>query len=305
MTTFNILNSKRNGITASASVTSHTSYFSQASRVSVAATRKSAGKFERGPGILSERMIQTPSPHNMRRWLRKAFWPESSTKLLTLKESTTRLCKRANDEKVKLWLGIGSGDYLYDESSKNQLDVDAMSADPFLMSLSEVAGSIRRPSRHSGLHISIHEIDSSPLLLFHPIHQLSENVIEKPTSPKVLCKLTTMKSDERGDRVEQPYDELKCSQNATLKRPKLAVIIPNFNEIQGDIPLIAHYPRTRPQSPMAKTREGEKAETAHSTAPDRSKTMAKVLYDFQGENVNELVVKKNELIQIIRRASKG
>jgi len=33
--------------------------------------------------------------------------------------------------------------------------------------------------------------------------------------------------------------------------------------------------------------------------------IAKVLYDFQGENNNELAVKKNEIIQIIKRSSQG
>jgi hypothetical protein len=56
---------------------------------------------------------------------------------------------------------------------------------------------------------------------------------------------------------------------------------------------------------MLKTRKGEEAQTAHSTAPDQTKIVAKVLYDFQGEDINELGVQENEVIQIMRRASKG
>lgn len=129
--------------------------------------------------------------------------------------------------------------------------------------------------------------------------------------------LATMTSENCGVSCEPPpaeYDDPKTPQNATLKRPKLTLIIPTSSEDQGEIPLIAHYPQRSPQSPMTETRDGVEAKTASSDppglstlpmSPAREKIMAKVLYDFEGEDDEELMIEEDETIQIIRRASKG
>jgi hypothetical protein len=106
----------------------------------------------------------------------------------------------------------------------------------------------------------------------------------------------------------------KCLQNTTLKRPNLNLIIPTSSKDRMKIPLIAHHPQRSLRSSITETRDGKEAKTATLDLPElsmlpislaREKVTAKVLYDFEGQNDKELMIKENEIIQIIRESSKG
>jgi hypothetical protein len=166
-------------------------------------------------------------------------------------------------------------------------------------------------SRALALHILRKEIEDSGLV------ELPANSITKPTCSKPLGKFATMEGDWCGGSFKLPPikdDKPKYPQNITLKKPKLKVIIPKPSEKQGNILSEAYYPRKRSPPPMPETGERGKTEYTPSitrgsslspTPPTEIKIMAKVLYDFKGVDISELVVKKSEVIEIIQKESKG
>ncbi|CZR58687.1 uncharacterized protein PAC_08579 [Phialocephala subalpina] len=129
--------------------------------------------------------------------------------------------------------------------------------------------------------------------------------------------MTMMTGDKCGVSSEQlpaKYDDLKRPRKSVRKRSNLALIIPTSSADQGGIPLIAHYPQRSTQSPIIETRDDAQAKgispglpklSTSQISPVQGKTMAKVLYDFEGEGDNELTIEEDEIIHITCRASQG
>lgn len=129
--------------------------------------------------------------------------------------------------------------------------------------------------------------------------------------------IATMTGDKRFTCLESPpprYNDAKCPQNATLRQSKLKLIIPASSKDQMKIPLIRHCTQRNPRSQTAENRGGKEAEIAALNLPKfsmlpiysaRERIMAKVLYDFEGQDDEELMIKENEIIQIIRETTNG
>jgi hypothetical protein len=256
----------------------------------------------------------------------KDFWSTSDTNLSVPKRLRTRLRWRASDEPVKNSFSMLRGGRqlgFWVRGTLRKRDSQGTGKSELCRCRRNICSWLDLSSGDNDYDVdhSFKDWDSAshifPELSANCLVELPDNHAEKPISSKTLRKFTAMKGDWSEDMVTQPSvedNEPKPPQNVNLRRPKLRVKISDNNEKQGDLPLVAHYPQKKPPSPTLKIRESSEAQPtpplAHGsppspTAPAQTKILAQVLYDFNGNDFNQLDFKESGVIEIVLKGNEG
>ncbi|RDW56531.1 hypothetical protein BP6252_14121 [Coleophoma cylindrospora] len=259
----------------------------------------------------------------VRRKLGKVLWSKSEPHLFSLRKSKRRLLRKRTSY-------VTGGHAMLDKTPNGGWDGGNLVETDYTSRSAETGRSRFRYGVDSWLGMSS---DTS-------FHELPVSPVVRRSSFKYTPESVTPENDEFADNIEETVfnnTRVELVKFPTLKRPNLKR--PNLNlkpliipgppgKCQGDIPLVAHYPQMISTSSPPKMPESRKAQPEGSIVPgsvsaqknrrsrpkhpatppnkfSSAKTMAKVLYDFTSQAENELDIKENEIIHVIRRASKG
>jgi hypothetical protein len=249
----------------------------------------------------------TPSP--VRRKLGKGLWSKSDANLFTLKKPRRRLLRK--------WKS-------YEDGEKAMI-YEMPNGDWNNGNYAQRPASISRDKYRYGVYSWLGMSSDNHF------HELPVNPAVRRYSLEDPVRSATSKNDQCVNNVEQPSiqgDKAEPSKYTNFRALLLnlkPLIIPDQVEKQGGTQLVAHYPQRSPNSSVPENKEAVDGQAMCSIVSGPSplkilsptlpppphnthssgKIMAKVLYDFTGEEENELAIRENEIIHIIRRASKG
>ena len=302
----------------------------------------STGKI--APQSSTDASAAQPSPVSPTRLrLGKGFWSKNNTNILNRRLLSRRKrsckCERCGKNETEtlassLWVGQwlrGTPATFNDPSPSLTTDESQLypydDFEPLMTSAIECGG-------HQ-VHEMMGMLPFQPIQIFDKVNwsgvARTPSVLEHSSNPRAAHLGSTLYQSEfmfvdpgattvsRNDcesnieTLSPEHNEIIISENSTVVTPMVSAVSALSTACSSSKPnlsAISNYTGAKSKQVPPKIGDGKQMSNKDSTvslspAPGPATIMAKVLYDFSGENENELMVKMNDIVQIVERSTQG